>query len=182
MAYNVLPTEDFDGFIVIPNFLRIGLSYEQATETLLKFLALKRKNFFNCREGELGSDYLRPIERTRKALETLGSKCNNFIVFPAQLGKRHLGKSARQAHMDLVGAEFGLGPFEIASFLLTHPQWLSAETDLGIDCIGCEYGPYQHGFYKYILFFYYFKKHLKFEERWCGCPDARFGPATGFLL
>ncbi len=116
----------------------------------------------------------------KMALETLMSGNGDFLVFPSQFGMRHLGKSARQAHMDLSENEFGLGPLEIACFLLTHRDWLSSEDDLGIDCIGCEYGPYGHAFFKYILFFY-FKKYLKFQERWCGCPDARFGPATGFL-
>lgn len=176
----MMPADGLDGIIVVPNYLKLGLTYNEATEIALRHLAKSRTDFINCREGELGIDYLRPLTKTQQALETLGSNNSDFILIPAQLGQKHLGKSARQAHMDLTEIEFGLGPFEVAIFLLTHPEWLSTETDLGIDCVGCEYGPYRHGFYKYILFFY-FKKFLKFEERWCGCPDACFGPATGFL-
>ncbi|MEK7175664.1 MAG: hypothetical protein AAB693_02600 [Patescibacteria group bacterium] len=182
-GFNLLPSSnlDVDGILVVPNLSKIGWSDEEAMEKVFQLLMAARANFLNCRETELCPTYFRLLKRTARALETLKSNGADFFAFPVQLGRRYLGKSARSAHIDLAQNEFGLGPLEIALFLLTHPNWLSSAEDLGIDCIGCEYAPYGHGFFRYILFFY-FKKYLKFEERWSNCPDIHFGPATGFLL
>ena len=176
------PPSAAEGWIVIPNYSVIALDYNQALETALDLLQKERPRLLNWRKGELGKNYLRLTRRTEKALHKL-NKMNrgDYLVIPAQLGLRHLGRSARRTHILLETNEFGLGPFETTIFLLTHPEWLSTPDDLGIDCIGCEYTLYKHGYFKYILFFYFFGNSLRFGDRWCGCPDKKFGPVTGFL-
>lgn len=170
-------------WVVVPRHSVIASDYNKALEIALDFLQRERPYFLNWRKGELGKDYLRLTRRTERALNKLnGAVLGDCLAIPAQLGLRHLGRSARRAHVLLKPNEFGLGPFETAIFLLTHPEWLSAPNDLGVDCIGCEYTPYGHGYFKYILFFYFSGDTLRFGDRWCGCPDRKFGPATGFLF
>ena len=51
----------------------------------------------------------------------------------------HRGCSARRARVSMAGNEFGLGVFTVACMLLTHPERLSSEDTLMIDCGGDEY-------------------------------------------
>jgi len=171
-----------EGWLVLPKPRFIASSYNKALEKTLNLLNKERSYFLNCLCGELNTKYLQLTQRTKNFLSHLSAKSHDDLCFlQIQLGSRHIGKSARQAYFDFAENEFGLGPYEITIFLLSHSDWLSSSLDMGIDCIGCEYGPYKHGFFKYVLFFY-FHKILKLEERWCGCPDARFGAATSFLI
>jgi len=171
-----------EGQILIPKFLKIASNYNEALEKVLEILAKERSDFLNGRDGELGENYLRLNNRTAMALEMLEkTKKGDYLLIPVQLGHRHLGKSSRRANVLFEPNEFGLGPFEIAIFLLTHPKWLTTENDLGIDCVGGEYGPYKHARFKNILCLYYLKGKLHFNDRWGGCPDEKFGAASAFL-
>lgn len=171
-----------EGWIVVPKFSKIASDYNSALEITLKILAKERPIFLNGREGEIGKEYLRLDNRTARAIEILNRTTKkDYLVFPVQLGGYYLGKSPRRVKVLLKPNEFGLGPFEIAIFLLTHPRWLTTEDDLGIDCVGGEYGPYKHGRFKNILCFYFLKNKLHLNDRWGGCPDRKFGAATGFL-
>lgn len=171
-----------EGWLILPKFSRISRSYNRALALTLEFLTKERPNFLNGREGELGEDYLRLNDHTKEVITKLEKTTEgDFLVLPIQLGKRHLGRSSRRAKVLFDSKEFGLGPLEIAIFLLTHPEWLTNEDDLGIDCVGGEYGPYKHARFKNILCFYFLKGRLHFNDRWGGCPDERFGAATGFL-
>jgi len=145
-----------EGWIVVPKFSKIASEYNSALEIALKILAKERPNFLNGREGEIGKEYLRLNKRTARAIEILNETTKkDYLVFPVQLGGCYLGKSPRRVKVLLKPNEFALGPFEIAIFLLTHPKWLTTENDLGIDCVGGEYGPYKHGRFKNILSFYF---------------------------
>jgi len=178
---SVLP-EYAEGWIVVPKFSKIASDYNDALEIALEILAKERPNFLNGREGELGKEYLRLNNRTVRGLEMLEKTAKgDYLLFPVQLGSRHLGRSPRRTKVLFESHEFSLGPFEIAVFLLTHPKWLTTEDDLGIDCAGGEYGPYKHARFKNILCFYYLKGKLHFNDRWGGCPDEKFGAATAFL-
>lgn len=171
-----------EGWLVIPKLSKISSSYNEALEIILEMLAKERSDFLNGREGELSEDYLRLDAKTQKAITILEKTTEgDYLIIPVQLGSRHLGRSSRRAKILFESNEFGLGPLEIAVFLLTHPEWLTNENDLGIDCVGGEYGPYKHARFKNILCFYYLKGKLHLNDRWGGCPDEKFGAATAFL-
>lgn len=171
-----------EGHLVLPKFQLISGGYEEAVREVVDLLEKQRPNFINCHKDELNSRYLRLTARTMNAWELINqAPDSDYVILPVQLGNRHLGRSARRQNVLLDSNEFGLGPFEISIFLLTHPFWLSSNDDLGIDCVGAEYGPYKHGHFKYILFYHYLGSNLRLSDRWCGCPDKKFGPATGFL-
>lgn len=170
-----------EGFLVMPKFNKIGKNYNDSLGIVLNILRKERSNLINFRKGELKKDYLRLTSRTEEAYKQLNSQKGDLFVIPVQMGYKHRGRSARRDYILLKPNEFLLGPLEVTVFLLTHPEWLSSDKEFGIDAAGCEYGPYGHNFFKYILFFYFFNGNLKFSDRWSGCPDGRFGPATGFL-
>lgn len=171
-----------DGWLVMPKIDKIAKDYNNALVKVLKLLEASRPYFANYREGELDRNYLRLTSRTKKALGVLNDQYKgDFLIIPIQMGLKHMGRSARRDYVLMKDNEFGLGPLEIAVFLLSHTDWLSTNKDFGIDATGCEYGPYNHKVYKYFLFFYFFCGKLRFDTRWSGCPDRRFGPASGFL-
>lgn len=178
----ILP-EGAEGWLVVPKFSKIAPTYNKGLEKMLEILAKKRPDFLNGREEELGEEYLKLDNRTRMAIEILEETFKgDYIVIPVQMGRRYLGRSSRRAKVLFNSNEFGLGPLEVTVFLLTHPEWLTNEEDLGIDCVGGEYGPYKHARFKNILCFYYLKEKLHLNDRWGGCPDKKFGAATGFLF
>ncbi len=171
-----------EGWIVVPKFFRIATDYNEALRMAMDLLQRERPYLLNWRKGELGKGYLRLTNRTQRSLNKINEIAQgDYAVIPSQLGLRHIGRSARRTYALFKPNEFGLGPFEITIFLLIHPEWLSTPDDIGIDCVGCEYTLYRHGYFKYILFFYFFENNLRFGDRWCGCPDKKFGPATGFF-
>lgn len=111
--------EGAEGWFVIPKPEKVGKTYGEALETVLKHLAVERQGkFTNWREGKLGPKYLRLTEKTQKALETLSAQqSGDFLIIPAQFGIRHRGRSVRRAREVFVAKEFGLGPFETAVML-----------------------------------------------------------------
>lgn len=123
---NVIPSalpEYAEGWIVVPKFSNIASDYNDALETTLEILAEERPNFLNGREGELGKEYLRLNDRTVRGIEMLDETTKgDYLLFPVQLGSRHLGRSPRRARVLFKPHEFSLGPFEITVFLLTHPK------------------------------------------------------------
>jgi hypothetical protein len=107
---------------------------------VLGVLGTKRK-FQNRIAGRLGKEYLRQSERTKLAGSILADQQQgqDILVVAAQAGMLHRGCSARRARVRMAGNEFGAGIFTIACMLLTHPERLSCEDTLMIDCGGDEY-------------------------------------------
>lgn len=173
----LLPQEA-NGWLVMPSFL----SYNKATSKVMDILSENSPEFINIRSGELSKEYLRLSSKTIKALREFKeiNKCG-YITIPIQIGYKHVGRSPRRARTRFLKNEFGLGPYEVGCFLITNKNYLRRNKSPGIDCLGAEYGPYKHGYFKYILFFYFWNKKMRLDSRWIGCPDKRFGGATGFL-
>ncbi|HEY1253203.1 MAG TPA: hypothetical protein VGF01_00330 [Terracidiphilus sp.] len=132
--------EGAEAWFAIPRWQALAPSYNEAVEMVLGVLASKRK-FQNRIAGRLGPTYLRQSERSKLAEKILADQQqgNDFIVIPIQAGMLHRGCSARRARVSMAGNEFGLGVFTIACMLLTHPERLSTDDTLMIDCGGDEY-------------------------------------------
>ncbi len=125
-------------FGVIPKPSMLG-NYNVATEQVLALLAKQRK-FKNWRERQLGLEYLRLVNRTETALRLLDqSTPGDFLLFPFQFGLKHRGRSIRRARVCMPEMEWGLGPFEVGSLLLTHSERITGREQLYIDCAGVEY-------------------------------------------
>jgi hypothetical protein len=132
--------EGAEAWFAIPRWQALASTYNEAVEMVLDVLATKRK-FQNRIIGRLGPTYLRQSERSKLAGKILADQQSghDFIVVAAQAGMLHRGCSARRTRVSMAGNEFGLGVFDFACILLTHPERLSNEDTLMIDCSGDEY-------------------------------------------
>ncbi len=132
--------EGAEAWFAIPRWQALAPTYNEAVEMVLDVMATKRK-FQNRIAGRLGPTYLRKSERSKLAEKILADQQqgHDFLVMPTQAGMLHRGCSARRARVSMAGNEFGLGVFEVACILLTHPERLSSEDTLMIDCGGDEY-------------------------------------------
>jgi hypothetical protein len=132
--------EGAEAWFAIPRWEALASSYNDAVETVLEVLVARRK-IQNRIAGRLGPTYLRQSERSKLAEKILADQQQgqDFLVLAAQFGMLHRGCSARRARVAMAGNEFGLGTFAVACMLLTHPERLSAEDTLMIDCGGDEY-------------------------------------------
>jgi hypothetical protein len=132
--------EGAEAWFAIPRWQALAPTYNEAVEMVLGVLATKRK-FQNRIVGRLGPTYLRQSERSMLAEKVLADQQQgqDFMVLAVQFGMLHRGCSARRARVAMAGNEFGLGTFAVACMLLTHPERLSSEDTLMIDCGGDEY-------------------------------------------
>jgi hypothetical protein len=132
--------EGAEAWFAIPRWQALAPTYNEAVEIVLGVLATKRK-FQNRIVGRLGPTYLRQSERSRLAAKILADQQqgHDIMVVAAQAGMLHRGCSARRARLRMAGNEFGAGAFAVACILLTHPERLSSEDALMIDCGGDEY-------------------------------------------
>jgi len=139
LARRPLP-EGAEAWFAIPRWEALAPSYNEAVELVLSTLATKRK-FQNRIVGRMGPTYLRQSERSKLAKKILADQQsgNDILVVAVQAGMVHRGCSARRARIAMAGNEYGLGIFAIACMLLTHPERLSTEDTLMIDCGGDEY-------------------------------------------
>ena len=139
LARRPLP-EGAEAWFAIPRWDALAPTYNEAVEMVLGVIATRRK-FQNRIAGRLGPTYLRQSERSKLAGKILADQQagNDIMVVAAQAGLLHRGCSARRARVAMAGNEFGFGVFEVACMVLTHPERLSTEDTLMIDCGGDEY-------------------------------------------
>jgi hypothetical protein len=132
--------EGAEAWFAIPRWQALAPTYNEAVEVVLGVLATRRK-FQNRIVGRLGPTYLRQSERAKLAAKILADQQQgqDILVIAAQSGMLHRGCSARRARMRMAGNEFGAGVYAVACMLLTHPERLSSEDALMIDCGGDEY-------------------------------------------
>ena len=132
--------EGAEAWFAIPRWEALAPTYNEAVEMVLGVLATRRK-FQNRIIGRLGPTYLRQGERSKLAKKILADQQqgSDLLVVAAQAGMLHRGCSARRARVRMAGNEFGMGVFDVACLLLTHPERLSTDDTLMIDCGGDEY-------------------------------------------
>ena len=132
--------EGAEAWFAIPRWEALAPTYNEAVEMVLGVLATRRK-FQNRIIGRLGPTYLRQGERSKLAKKILADQQqgSDLLVVAAQAGMLHRGFSARRARVRMAGNEFGMGVFDVACLLLTHPERLSTDDTLMIDCGGDEY-------------------------------------------
>ena len=90
--------------------------------------------------GEEIMDKLKLTSKTQEMWQKIESEQEgDILIFPAQFGLWHRGRSVRRAHALFEKHECGLTSFMIGCMLLTHPKRLQSYDDLFIDCAGEEY-------------------------------------------
>ena len=171
-----------EGWAVIPKPSRIADSYHDALEMMLNIMAEKGA-FKNWLEGKLSSDRLRLTERTETALKMLQDNTpGDFLIIPIQFGMRHRGRSVRWARACFIENEFGLGPYEAAALLVTHPDRISDSSQLCIVCAGCEYSSNADGRFEDYLNFNWNSDdgRLGLNFNWSSNANPKWGSASGF--
>jgi len=172
-----------EGWAVIPRPNKFG-TYHGALGMVVELISKNRK-FKNMLEGNLTDRHLRLTEKTKQVQDKLTiEQPGDYMVFPFQFGNKWRGDSVRDARFCFEDNEFGLGPYEVAILLLTHPDRITGRDQLIIDCAGGEYRPSAKGAFVKFLFF-----------GWRGCgegqfllyyedsdiPNKYYGVASGFL-
>jgi len=173
-----------EGWFAIPRWQLVAKTYNEAVQKVLDLIKQQRKgNFYNYREGRIGEQYLRQLERMSKKLEALGEaqKGYDILVVAAQFGLRHKGRSVRRTREVFMGNEFGLGAFEIGCMILTHPERLANYDDLWIDCVGNEYASDGDGDFSDAPFFYFDDGRVRFGVGWIGDAGGYCSSASSFL-
>jgi hypothetical protein len=174
--------EGAEAWFAIPRWQAIAPTYNEAVEMVLGVLATRRK-FQNRILGRLGPTYLRQSERSKLAEKILADqqRGNDFMVMAAQFGMLHRGCSARRARVAMAGNEFGLGVFAAACMLLTHPERLSAEDTLMIDCGGDEYSVRGDYTFDRVPLFDYDLSGIEFSIFYEDRSRNLWGTPSGFL-
>lgn len=173
------------GWFAILEWEDLALFYGEAVKKVFAAIKLQR-NFYNHRLDELGAEYLRPHAHTVRMLGKIRAWQNppiggGILIVPAQLGRRHRGRSVRRARAVFARREFGLGAVAVGSILLTHPELETRWEHLHIDCAGDEYTPGSGGGWQLTPFFH-FASSLKFGANWYNGAHKRYGSATGFVV
>lgn len=181
LASGELP-EWTEGWGVIPAYEEVGKTYHEATVRAIG-LFVKDRKFQNWREGALTEEHLRLIEKTAQAHALLNKQKGGYRVFPFQFGQRWRGHSVRNAQVRFADNEFGLGPYEAAILLLTHPDRITGPNQLNIDCAGCEYRPGADGDFFACLRFYWYYSYEQLGLVYYGTDFVykQWGAASGFL-
>jgi hypothetical protein len=174
--------EGAEAWFAIPRWQALAPTYNEAVEIVLAVLATKRK-FQNRIVGRLGQIYLRQSERSKLAEKILADQQQgqDFMVMAAQFGMLHRGCSARRARVAMAGNEFGLGVFAVACMLLTHPERLSIEDTLMIDCGGDEYSMRGDYTFDRVPLFDYDISGIEFSIFYEDRSRNLWGTPTGFL-
>ncbi|MCX6746430.1 MAG: hypothetical protein NTX00_05500 [Candidatus Parcubacteria bacterium] len=184
LASGELP-EGAEGWAVIPKPEKIGThfgTYHEVLEKVTKLIA-KDREFNNLLEDKLSERYLHLTEKTKQAHANLKKQTGDFWVFPFQFGKKWAGHSASNAKVHFADNEFGLGPYEEAILLLTHPDRITGSKHLYVDCAGCEYiikdGPDPY----FILRFHWVSGYERLTLNYYKTDyvSKKWGVASGFL-
>lgn len=194
-----IPTEA-EGWFAIPKIqtLSVKLKVRPADEKTeyLQVLGMVLAKLGSLRAFE---DYERNIPATgfRRQTKTLSAldlltkqQPGPFLLFPAQFGKFYRGVSPRLTYAELGERQFGLSAFAVACMLITHPERLGCEGDLGIICPQDEvlerdtHITFEERQWKTLYFFSEGRKDsiLGIHSMRLNFVDPRFGSATGFLL
>ena len=172
-----------EGWFAIPKWQAVAQTYGEAVEKALQLLSsVYGGKFCNYRQGQLGPEYLREHASKTAALQQLAEQQpdHDILVVACQFGLRHRGRSVRRAREVMTGSEFGLGAFEVAIMLLTHPERLQQHDDLWIDFPGDEYSSDGGGVFGYAPCFDLVGR-LGFVAHYVDFALERYGSASAFL-
>lgn len=171
-----------EGWFAVPRWQALASTYNEAVEMVIEALG-KRRKFSNRIVGRVGPSYLRQSVRSVLAEKILAEQQQgqDFLVIAAQSGIRHRGRSSRRARVSMAGHEFGLGVFAIASTLLTHPERLSSEDALMMDCGGDDYSIRGDMTFDRVPLFDFDLSGIEFSIFYEDRARNMWGTPTGFL-
>ena len=179
-----------EGWFAIPNVWKedslLTGSYNDLVVQMLERIKKDRDgNFYNYREGQLGTDRLRQSARSEAAWKKISADQGHpdILVIAAQFGITHRGRSVRRTREVMVDQnQFGLGAFAVGIMVLTHPNRLEHYDDLWIDCAGDEFDdPDADDRFDHAPYFKFNDGKVRFGAVRVGYADGSFGSASGVL-
>lgn len=173
---DTLPEDASEGLFLIPKWQLLAPTYGEALQRVLEAIKSER-SFTNWREGEIGPENLRESARKVAAFKDMP----DMMVIPAQFGREHAGKSVETVREGYSANETGLGAYEVAVMLLTHPERLQHLDDLWIDCPGDEYKYSDEDAFSRAPYFYFHGGRLKLGADDVSRAGAHYGSASAFL-
>ncbi len=138
-GWGVIPSVDALMEKFIPNIRGAEVRYCHATNLVLEMLdeEFSLNNYF---AGRLIAENLRRNDIRKFSPDQAGCI---WLAFPMQFGALRQGSSVREVRSALGQKEFGLGVFETACLLLTHPERLLGGPFV-VDCVGDEFSTTQN--------------------------------------
>jgi hypothetical protein len=119
-------------------------------------------------------------ERSAQALALIAQEQpGDILIVAAQIGRLHRGLAAREIEFN--AWEYGLGTFEAAVIILTHPQRLVRLEELDLDCPGDTCARMPDGQPSNVPVFSHSGSGIVCSSNWRGSCCDRTGQATGFL-
>ncbi|MBI4268340.1 hypothetical protein HY627_00715 [Candidatus Uhrbacteria bacterium] len=153
--------------------------WRTARVTILNLLKKVRKNFRNWLEGKLGPEYSRLTDLTAQALERLCKETpGDFLVIPFQSGFHWRGCSVRHVRVRFEENEFGMCTFLAGCLLASHPERITADDQLYLDCSGEERVPNGDGDFSNAPGFRWSDGELHLGYDWVSNVDGDFGSAS----
>jgi len=173
-----------EGYFAIPRWEIIASTYGEAVQEVLDLFKWNRDSrFHNDCEDQLGLQYLRQNSCTMVKFEQLSEQQtgHDILVFPAQFGILHRGKSVRRAREVMPSNEFSLNAFSIAIMLLIHPERLHHYNDLSINCAGDECSSDADGYFDKAPWFNFDAGWVNFSADDVDNVTEDYGSASAFL-
>ena len=174
--------EGAEAWFAIPRWQALASNYNDAVAMVMECIGSKRR-FQNRVKDRMSPQYLRQSERSKLAETILADQQqgSDIHIVACQYGMLHRGCSARRTRVALAGNEYGLGAFEVGCMLLTHPERLSSEDTLMIDCGGDEYSVGGDNSFDRVPLYDYDISGLQFSIFYEDRARNLWGTPTGFL-
>lgn len=139
--------------------------------------------FCNLRTGQIVLKSIKLQYDTLRVLENMPKKQKGDIwIIAAQFGARHRGRSVSEfQRIYSAENEYGLPSFAVGSILLTHPELLSRDSDLTIDCAGDDFSPDGDGQYPAAPAFDFCDGKVRFFVCSRDARGKNSGPASFFV-
>ena len=118
-----------EGYFAIPRWQAVAETYNEALERMLEswlLVGTAGSSIIDAAESapmSCGSTRDSPGASKDRAQQS----GNDVLVIPAQFGLRHAGRSIRRSRELFTSGELGLGAFQVAAMLLTHPPSTGGE-------------------------------------------------------
>ncbi|MCK5059831.1 MAG: hypothetical protein KAR00_01630 [Candidatus Pacebacteria bacterium] len=175
LAERPLPA-NAEGWFAIPRWERMSPTYGEAVQIVFGMIKRTRNDKFYT---PCPLDLNRRVQ-TVAMLKNIGDqqRGSDILVIPAQFGVRYRGMSVRRVREIVDTLEFGMGVFQVAIMLLTHPERFQQFYNLWIDCAGDDYIFDTVHAAPYFSFRY---NKVRFSTRWVGKQDVKFGSISGFV-
>lgn len=134
--YGISIPKGAEGLFAVPRWRKFGNTYWQAVKRVLAKIE-ETRGLYIYTGGRFPHELEQygPSDRAWSKIADL-QRGQDVYIFPAQFGRLRIGSAIPEIRVKREPREFGLGIFQCAIMLLTHPERLGHFDDLRIVCSG----------------------------------------------